>query len=124
MTRRLTLRVDGPFSLAAAASFGFGPHTGRPAPGASLMRLAFAADDLRHHVGAVLTQQPDGSLTAEVSGDGPAPEAEAQIRRILSIDTSVAGWLEAVLSWPRRFIVGADDQAASLAAREPDPVAG
>ena len=36
----------------------------------------------------------------------------------------VTAWLEAVLSWPRRFIVGADDLSASLAAREPDPVAG
>jgi DNA helicase HerA-like ATPase len=30
-------------------------------------------------------------------------------------EMGVAGWLEAVLSWPRRFIVGADDQAASPA---------
>ena len=33
-------------------------------------------------------------------------------------------WLEAVLSWPRRFIVGADDQASMFAATEPAPVAG
>jgi uncharacterized protein len=39
-------------------------------------------------------------------------------------EMGVAGWLEAVLSWPRRFVVGADDQASSLPAREPDPVAG
>jgi uncharacterized protein len=39
-------------------------------------------------------------------------------------EMGVTGWLEAVLSWPRRFIVGADDQANSLPAREPDPVAG
>jgi uncharacterized protein len=39
-------------------------------------------------------------------------------------EMGVTGWLEAVLSWPRRFIVGADDQASSLPAREPDPVAG
>lgn len=36
----------------------------------------------------------------------------------------VTGWLEAVLSWPRRFIVGSDDQASSFPNREPDPVAG
>jgi len=95
MTVRLTLQVDGPFSLAAAASFGFGPNTGRPDPAASLMRLAFVADDLHHHAGAVLTQLPDGSLMAEVSGDTPAAAAEAQLRRILSIDTGVAPWLEA-----------------------------
>lgn len=95
MTTRLTLPVDGPFSLAAAASFGFGPNTGRPDPDANLMRLAFVADDFRHHVGAVLTQEPDGSLSAGVSGDAPADSAELQLRRILSIDTGVAGWLEA-----------------------------
>jgi hypothetical protein len=39
-------------------------------------------------------------------------------------EMGVTGWLEAVLSWPRRFIVGSDDQAASLPSREPDPVAG
>jgi len=36
----------------------------------------------------------------------------------------VTGWLEAVLSWPRRFIVGSDDQAGSLATRQADPIAG
>jgi DNA-3-methyladenine glycosylase II len=92
---RTVLPVDGPFSLAAAASFEFGPNTGRPYPDASVMRLAFVADDLRHHVGAVLTQLPDGSLTAEIQGDAPAAAAEAQVRRILSIDTGVEGWLAA-----------------------------
>jgi len=39
-------------------------------------------------------------------------------------EMGVTGWLEAVLSWPRRFIVGADDLAASSTTRQPDPVAG
>jgi DNA-3-methyladenine glycosylase II len=94
MTTRLVLPVDGPFSLAAAASFGFGPNTGRPWPD-GLMRLAFAADDLHRDVGAVVTQLPDGSLAADVCGDAPADAAEAQLRRILSIDTGASGWLEA-----------------------------
>jgi uncharacterized protein len=38
-------------------------------------------------------------------------------------EMGVTGWLEAVLSWPRRFIVGADDQAGLSAAREPEPIA-
>jgi len=38
-------------------------------------------------------------------------------------EMGVTGWLEAVLSWPRRFVVGADDQPP-LPAPEPDPVAG
>jgi DNA-3-methyladenine glycosylase II len=95
MTTQLALRVDGPFSLAAAASFGFGPSTGQPFPDARLMRLAFVADDLRHHVGVALTQQSDGSLVADVSGDAGIDAAAAQIRRILSIDTDVTGWLAA-----------------------------
>jgi DNA-3-methyladenine glycosylase II len=94
MTTRLMLPVDGPFSLAAAASFGFGPQTGRPFPD-GVMRLAFVADDLSHHVGAAVAQLPDGSLTADVSGDVPVSAAEAQLRRMLSIDTGVAGWLAA-----------------------------
>ena len=39
-------------------------------------------------------------------------------------EMGVTGWLEAALSWPRRFIVGADDQASSLPVRESDPVPG
>jgi len=95
VTTPIILPVDGPFSLAASASFGFGPNTGRPAPDASVMRLAFVADDLRHHIGAVLTQLPDGSLSAEITGDAPTAAAEAQIRRILSIDTGADAWLAA-----------------------------
>jgi helicase HerA-like protein len=34
-------------------------------------------------------------------------------------EMGIAGWLEPVLSWPRRFIVGADDQAVASAVREP-----
>lgn len=95
MTGQIILPVEGPFSLAAAASFEFGPNTGRPAPDANVMRLAFVADDFRHHIGAVLTQLPDGSLTAEIMGDAPSDAAEAQVRRILSIDTDVDAWLAA-----------------------------
>jgi DNA helicase HerA-like ATPase len=39
-------------------------------------------------------------------------------------EMGIAGWLEAVLSWPRRFIVGDDDPMAGSAAREQHPVAG
>ena len=95
MTTQLTIKVDGPFSLAAAASFGFGPTTGRPFPDARVMRLAFVADDLQHHVGVALTQPAEGVLEAEVSGEAALDSAARQIRRILSIDTGVAGWLAA-----------------------------
>jgi uncharacterized protein len=39
-------------------------------------------------------------------------------------EMAVTSWLEAVLSWPRRFIVGADDQASMFGPTEPAPVAG
>jgi hypothetical protein len=39
-------------------------------------------------------------------------------------EMGIAGWLEPVLSWPRRFIVGADDQTAASAVRGPGRVAG
>jgi hypothetical protein len=38
-------------------------------------------------------------------------------------EMGIAGWLEPVLSWPRRFIIGADDQAVASAVREPARVA-
>jgi hypothetical protein len=34
-------------------------------------------------------------------------------------EMGVASWLEPVLSWPRRFIVGADDEATAVAAAQP-----
>jgi DNA-3-methyladenine glycosylase II len=95
MPKKAIITVDGPFSLAAAAGFGFGPNTGRPFPEGDVMRLAFVADDLRHHVGAAISQRPDGSLAVELSGDGEPGAARAQIRRILSIDVDPAGWLAA-----------------------------
>ncbi len=109
MTTQLAIHVDGPFSLAAAASFGFGPSTGRPFPDARLMRLAFVADDLRHHVGVALTQQSDGDLVADISGDAAIGDAVAQIRRILSIDTDVAGWLAAGQADPVLGAIQADN---------------
>jgi hypothetical protein len=39
-------------------------------------------------------------------------------------EMGVTGWLEPVLSWPRRFIVGSDEQAGSLATRQAEPIAG
>jgi DNA-3-methyladenine glycosylase II len=95
MTARVTMHVDGPFSLAAAAGFGFGPNTGRPFPDADVMRLAFVTDDLKHHAGVVLSQAADDSLEAEVSGDADPAAAQAQIRRILSIDADPSAWLAA-----------------------------
>jgi DNA-3-methyladenine glycosylase II len=95
VAERRRLAVDGPFSLAAAAAFGFGPNTGRPYPADAVMRLAFVADDLRHQVGVLVSQEPGGDLTAEFSGAASLTMAEQQLRRILSVDCPAGGWIEA-----------------------------
>jgi DNA-3-methyladenine glycosylase II len=92
---QITMPVQGPFSLAAAAGFGFGPEAGRTSRAGEPFRLAFVADDLEHYAGAALTQNADGSLSAELSGDADPDAAQAQIRRILSIDVDPAGWVAA-----------------------------
>jgi DNA-3-methyladenine glycosylase II len=90
-----TINPDTVFGLRAAASFGFGPHTGRPVPDGAEMRMAFVADDLQHQVAVRLTQDQDGVLHASLYGDVPAAPAEAQVRRILSLDHDGPGWLAA-----------------------------
>ena len=97
MPETLVLPVSGPFSLAAAAAFGFGPRAGRASPDENLMRLAFAADDLASHAGAVIRQQDDGDLAVELRGDAGTAEAVRQIRRVLSVDTGIDtdAWLAA-----------------------------
>lgn len=93
MPTQVTIPVDGPFSLSAAASFGFGPNAGHP--NADVMRLAFVADDLDSYAGAVVRQEPDGALALELHGDASYAVAVNQIRRILSVDADVTGWLAA-----------------------------
>jgi DNA-3-methyladenine glycosylase II len=93
--QQVRITVDGPFSLAAAAAFGFGPNTGRPRPSEQLMRLAFVTDDMEHQAGVVVRQEEDGTLVAEISGVRDTPAAASQLRRILSVDRPVDGWLKA-----------------------------
>lgn len=95
MAELIRMPVDGPFSLAAAAAFEFGPGSPRPYPDDQMMRLAFVADDLRHQIGVVIRQEPGGDLTAAVSGAADIAAAERQIRRILSVDRPAADWVAA-----------------------------
>jgi DNA-3-methyladenine glycosylase II len=96
MTELVRMPVDGPFSLAAAAAFGFGPNTGRPLPGdGTAMRLVFVTDDLRHQAGAAVRQEPGGGLVADVHGSGDVAAVERQLRRILSVDRPANGWIAA-----------------------------
>lgn len=95
-TQLLHLPVDGPFSLSAAATFEFGPNTGRPGPDDQVtMRLAFVTDDLSHQAGVVLRQRPDGDLSAGIAGPADLAPVERQVRRILSLDRPADGWIEA-----------------------------
>ena len=87
------IEPDGPFSLSAAASFGFGPNVGRPKPDGDLMRLAFALDGYTEHAGVVLRQHPGGAIAAEVEGTRKLAVVERQVRRILSLDHPAKGWL-------------------------------
>lgn len=89
------LHPDAPFSLGAAAAFGFGPHTGRPKPDTSEMRLGFVTDDLRHHAGVHLVQRPGGTVTAAIDSAAAPDAVLSQVRRILSLDHPAAGWVAA-----------------------------
>ena len=81
-----TITPDGPFSLAAAAAFGFGPNTGRPTPGRGEMRLAFVTDDMRHHAAVHLAERSDGAITAAIESDADPDAVLRQVLRILSLD--------------------------------------
>jgi DNA-3-methyladenine glycosylase II len=91
---RFELPSDVGFSLAAAANFGFGPHTGRPYTQESDMRLAFVTDDLRHHAGVYLHQDDSGTIQATADTEVTSEAIEAQVRRILSLDHPGRAWLE------------------------------
>lgn len=83
------LAAQGPFSLQAAAEFGFGPTEGRQAPFDGVMRLAFAVDGGRGYAGAVLRQaRTDGPVSVELqtTAGTDADAALAQVARIVSLD--------------------------------------
>jgi DNA-3-methyladenine glycosylase II len=92
MTITVSITPDTPFSLAAAASFGFGPNTGRPRPDGAEMRLAFVTDDLHQHAGVHLKQEGD-AITATIDSAAPPDTVVKQIRRVLSLDRPGDAWL-------------------------------
>lgn len=85
---------DGPFSMRAAAGFGFGPRTGRPKPVAGEMRLAFVTDDMTHHAGVHLTQDESGVVTGTVQTDGDPEAAWRQALRVVSLDHPGTAWAQ------------------------------
>ena len=89
MTESAEITPRGPFSLEAAAGFGFGPNEGRPPAFDGALRLAFPVDGGRGYAGAVLRQPAaDGPVSVELDlrDDAPRDAALAQIARIVSLD--------------------------------------
>jgi DNA-3-methyladenine glycosylase II len=91
MSETSTIVPRGPFSLARAATFGFGPRTPEPFDGA--LRLAFAADGSFAPAGVVLREGPAG-IDISVEGEAEAGAVERQVARILSLDHDGEAWPE------------------------------
>ena len=96
MTTTVPLEIvpDGPFSLAAAASFGFGPNTGRPTYANATMKLAFVTDDLRSHALVSLDQRDSDVVTGTIESEADPAAVTRQVARILSLNGSGDDWLE------------------------------
>jgi DNA-3-methyladenine glycosylase II len=92
VSQSLTIEPRGPFSLRAAAEFGFGPNAGRPPAFDGAMRLAFAIDGGDGYAGVVIRQpRDDGALdcevhTLETADTGDLTPIERQLARMLSLD--------------------------------------
>jgi DNA-3-methyladenine glycosylase II len=89
MPDTLEITPRGPFSLQAAAEFGFGPNSGRTLRYDDAMRLAFPVDGGRGYAGAILRQpEPDGPVEIELTlTEGADPDAAAaQVARVVSLD--------------------------------------
>ncbi|HXW45597.1 MAG TPA: helicase HerA-like domain-containing protein [Streptosporangiaceae bacterium] len=71
---------------------------------------------------ALLGEDDQSGFIEDLAAVAIGVSHRGQLRKAAG-EMGVTGWLEAVLSWPRRFIVGTDDQAAVLATAEPAPVA-
>jgi DNA-3-methyladenine glycosylase II len=102
MAASFELPSRGPFSLRAAAEFGFGPSEGRRLTFDGVMRLAFPLDaPATGYAGAMLRQtQPDAPVKVELDlrsvadpDNGPDAEvAKAQLARIVSLDHDGTGF--------------------------------
>lgn len=100
MTQTIHITPDGPFSLAAAASFGFGPNTGRPTWSGAEMKLAFVTDDFQSHAYVELNQLADGTVVGTIDSDADPDAVTAQVARVLSLDGSGTAWTEVGKSDP------------------------
>ncbi len=71
---------------------------------------------------ALLGEDDQAAFIEDLAAVAIGVSHRGQLRKAAG-EMGVTGWLEAVLSWPRRFIVGAE-QLTILSARMADPVAG
>ena len=71
---------------------------------------------------AVLGEDDQAAFIEDLAAVAIGVSHRGQLRKAAG-EMGATGWLEAVLSWPRRFIVGAE-QLSILAAQVADPVAG
>src|SRR5438477_10960390 len=92
----------GAFSLRASADF-IGAWHEAPSEGEAgggHLHLAFLTDPGWKPVGVCLTQSADSHVHGEVYGDASAPEVQAKVARILSLDVDGPGWPEVGLRDP------------------------
>jgi len=92
---RLTIEPRGPFSLRAAAQFGFGPTEGNAPAFDGVMRLAFPIDGGAGYAGVAMRQPLEhGPLEVESLGDGDGRLVARQLARVLSLDHDGEAFLE------------------------------
>ena len=96
----ITIRPSGPFSLAEAATFGYGQRAGASWDG--VMRLAFCLDGYAAQVGVEVRQDDAGLVRGLVSGpDGVDLDAvRRQVARVLSLDHDGEDFVRAGLRDP------------------------
>jgi DNA-3-methyladenine glycosylase II len=88
-----TITPRGPFSLAEAATFGFGQRDGSGWDG--VMRMAFCLDGYEEHAGVEVWQDAAGTVhgTAHVRGGVGLDTVVRQVARVLSLDHDATEFL-------------------------------
>ncbi|MGI8558037.1 MAG: DNA-3-methyladenine glycosylase family protein [Solirubrobacteraceae bacterium] len=99
MSFEFSIHPRGPFSLEAAATFGFGPNEGRAAAWQGSMSLAFPVDS-GGSAGVLLTADGDGVIRGAGDGSADPGAVERQVARILSLDHDAEEWMRVGLREP------------------------
>ncbi|HEY7429340.1 MAG TPA: hypothetical protein VH641_01265 [Streptosporangiaceae bacterium] len=88
-----TIIPAGPFSLAEAASFGFGQRDARERDSwDGVMRLAFCLDSYQGYAGVELRQDAAGVVHGRIHGAADAGAVTRQVARVLSLDHDGTGF--------------------------------